>query len=46
LRLRFEPRWAASANSSITASVSAAADAFTTSQPHLKPENWLHSKEP
>lgn len=46
LRLRFEPRWAASANSSITASVSAAADSFTTSQPHLKPENWLHSKEP
>jgi hypothetical protein len=47
LRLRFEPRWAVSASSgSITATVSAAADTLTTIQPHLKPENWLHSKEP
>lgn len=47
LRLRFEPRWAVSASSgSTTATASAAADTLTTIQPHLKPENWLHSKEP
>ena len=47
LRLRFETRWAASATSgSITATASAVADTFTPTQTHLKPENWLHSKEP
>lgn len=47
LHLRFEPRWAAAASrGSITATVSAAADTLTTTHPQLKPENWLHSKEP
>ena len=47
LALRFEPRWATSTRSgspSITASTTA--DTSTPTQPHLKPENWLHSKEP
>jgi len=47
LRLRLEPRWAASVDrGSISVTASAATDTLTSIQPHLKPENWLHSKEP
>jgi hypothetical protein len=48
LALRFESRWAtaASVSNKLNTTVSAAPDTFTPIQPHLKPENWLHSKEP
>ncbi|EWS64370.1 hypothetical protein Y695_02383 [Hydrogenophaga sp. T4] len=50
LALRFESRWATTVSDSdsdkLTTTVSAASDTFTPIQPHLKPENWLHSKEP
>jgi hypothetical protein len=46
LALRFESRWAAPASSNLANTVSAAPDTPTPIQPHLKPENWLHSKEP
>ena len=48
LTLRFESRWATTVSDSdkLTTTVSAASDTFTPIQPHLKPENWLHSKEP
>ena len=45
--LRFESRWAAPASSSkLATTVSAEPDTPNPTQPHLKPENWLHSKEP
>lgn len=48
LALRFESRWATTVSDSdkLTTTVSAEPDTFTPIQPHLKPENWLHSKEP
>ncbi|WP_420047299.1 hypothetical protein [Hydrogenophaga sp. ZJX-1] len=46
LTLRFESRWATTVTGNHTTTVSAAPDKFTPIQPHLKPENWLHSKEP
>ena len=45
LVLRFEPNWAATSASS-GGMTTAAPDTSTPTQPHLKPENWLHSKEP
>ncbi|PKO76241.1 MAG: hypothetical protein CVU21_14155 [Betaproteobacteria bacterium HGW-Betaproteobacteria-15] len=48
LALRLESRWATTVSDSdkLTTTVSTASDTFTPIQPHLKPENWLHSKEP
>ncbi|MBE0586509.1 MAG: hypothetical protein IH617_00510 [Hydrogenophaga sp.] len=48
LALRFESRWATTVSDSdkLTTTVSAEPDTPTPIQPHLKPENWLHSKEP
>lgn len=47
LPLRFEPRWAAAAsNSSLSNPAASAPDTATPTPAHLKPENWLHSKEP
>ncbi|MDO9031175.1 MAG: hypothetical protein Q7V09_12120 [Hydrogenophaga sp.] len=48
LVLRFESRWATTVSDSdkLTTTVSAASETLTPIQPHLKPENWLHSKEP
>lgn len=45
-QLKFEPRWA---GASLFAAATPANDAIspeTDPQPTLKPENWLHSKEP
>lgn len=48
LALRLEPSWAAASVFSIgkAAADPAALDTSTPTQPHLKPETWLHSKEP
>src|SRR3990167_607989 len=48
LALRLESRWATTVSDSdkLTTTVYTASDTFTPIQPHLKPENWLHSKEP
>jgi len=44
LALRFEPRWAAAAGNGNPAA--GATETSTPTPPNLKPENWLHSKEP
>jgi len=48
LPLRFDSRWAAAASVSgnLSGTAPAQPDPLTPIQPHLKPENWLHSKEP
>lgn len=43
LSLRFEPRWAAASGRT---TVPATPTTETATSPHLKPDNWLHSKEP
>lgn len=45
LYLRFETHWATSTALGSTPTT-AAASATSALTPHLKPENWLHSKEP
>jgi hypothetical protein len=47
LALRFEPRWAAAASiGSLSDPAAGATETSTITPPNLKPENWLHSKEP
>jgi hypothetical protein len=45
LALRFEPRWGAAVTGG-TPSTAAPAAPDPSNPTHLKPENWLHSKEP
>ena len=44
LRLRLEARWAAPTQRGSTQAPTA--NTLSTIRPHLKPETWLHSKEP
>lgn len=46
LALKFEARWAAAAQTQPASATPAPAAADPEPSPPLKPENWLHSKEP